>query len=286
MGCQCNKNQNEEEINDELIKKNSLEEGNELEQDQDNNNYDQKEEGLFGLTNQENIDPAQQGILNNENNLNAREEEEEHENENEEKEQEDNNDNEDHKFEDKNRKYSSYPQKMLELINKIREDPVSYADIIEDSISNILEDQNEEDENKPKIIYKKKVKVALTRGEPAFREAAEKLRNLTSLPPLEFKNDICVPLPETEEEIRNPSYLKEHVNILRKSEKIDVFFKDLVKIPEVSALLMIVDDSAKNPGKKRQAVLNKNFKYIGISSKFVGRTFIAYFTFSSELKET
>ena len=282
MGCQCNKNQNEEEINDELIKKNSLEEGNELEQDQDNNNYDQKEEGLFGLTNQENIDPAQQGILNNEKNLNAREEEEEHENENEEKEQEDNNDNEDHKFEDKNRKYSSYPQKMLELINKIREDPVSYADIIEDSISNILEDQNEEDENKPKIIYKKKVKVALTRGEPAFREAAEKLRNLTSLPPLEFKNDICVPLPETEEEIRNPSYLKEHVNILRKSEKIDVFFKDLVKIPEVSALLMIVDDSAKNPGKKRQAVLNKNFKYIGISSKFVGRTFIAYFTFSSE----
>ena len=282
MGCQCNKNQNEEEINDELIKKNSLEEGNELEQDQDNNNYDQKEEGLFGLTNQENIDPAQQGILNNENNLNAREEEEEHENENEEKEQEDNNDNEDHKFEDKNRKYSSYPQKMLALINKIREDPVSYADIIEDSISNILEDQNEEDENKPKIIYKKKVKVALTRGEPAFREAAEKLRNLTSLPPLEFKNDICVPLPETEEEIRNPSYLKEHVNILRKSEKIDVFFKDLVKIPEVSALLMIVDDSAKNPGKKRQAVLNKNFKYIGISSKFVGRTFIAYFTFSSE----
>ena len=282
MGCQCNKNQNEEEINDELIKKNSLEEGNELEQDQDNNNYDQKEEGLFGLTNQENIDPAQQGILNNENNLNAREEEEEHENENEEKEQEDNNDNEDHKFEDKNRKYSSYPQKMLELINKIREDPVSYADIIEDSISNILEDQNEEDENKPKIIYKKKVKVALTRGEPAFREAAEKLRNLTSLPPLEFKNDICVPLPETEEEIRNPSYLKEHVNIIRKSEKIDVFFKDLVKIPEVSALLMIVDDSAKNPGKKRQAVLNKNFKYIGISSKFVGRTFSAYFTFSSE----
>ena len=282
MGCQCNKNQNEEEINDELIKKNSLEEGNELEQDQDNNNYDQKEEGLFGLTNQENIDPAQQGILNNENNLNAREEEEEHENENEEKEQEDNNDNEDHKFEDKNRKYSSYPQKMLELINKIREDPVSYADIIEDSILNILEDQNEEDENKPKIIYKKKVKVALTRGEPAFKEAAEKLRNLTSLPPLEFKNDICVPLPDTEEEIRNPSYLKEHVNILRKTEKIDVFFKDLIKIPEVSALLMIVDDNSKNPGKKRQAVLNKNFKYIGISSKFIGKTFIAYFTFSTE----
>ena len=59
-----------------------------------------------------------------------------------------------------------------------------------------------------------------------------------------------------------------------------MFFKDLIKIPEVSALLMIVDDSEKNPGKKRQAVLNKDFKYIGISSKFVGKTFIAYFSFS------
>ena len=283
MGCQCNDNQNEEDINDELIKKNSLEEGNELEKDQDNN-IDQKEEGLFGLINQENMDPTQQqGILNNnENNLNTREEED---HENEEKEEEnDEKDNFDNKEKnvDKNRKYSNYPQKMLELINKIREDPVSYADIIEDSILNILEDQNEEDENKPKIIYKKKVKVALTRGEPAFKEAAEKLRNLTSLPPLEFKNDICVPLPDIEEEIRNPSYLKEHVNILRKTEKIDVFFKDLIKIPEVSALLMIVDDNSKNPGKKRQAVLNKNFKYIGISSKFIGKTFIAYFTFSTE----
>ena len=281
MGCQCNNNQNEEDINDELIKKNSLEEGNELEQDQDNNNFDQKEEGLFGLTNQEQIDPAQQGILNNENNLNNREEEE-HENEEQENKGKYNYNEEDKNFVDKNQKYSNYPQKMFKLINKIREDPVSYADIIEDSILNILEDQNEEDDNKPKIIYKKKVKVALTRGEPAFREASEKLRNLTSLPPLEFKSDICVPLPDTEEEIRNPSYLKEHINALRKSEKIDVFFKDLIKIPEVSALLMIVDDSPKNPGKRRQAVLNKNFKYIGISSKFVGKTFIAYFTFSTQ----
>ena len=43
---------------------------------------------------------------------------------------------------------------------------------------------------------------------------------------------------------------------------------------------MIVDDSAKNPGKKRQAVLDENFKYIGVSSGFVGKTFIAYFSFS------
>ena len=103
---------------------------------------------------------------------------------------------------------------------------------------------------------------------------------MDSLPPLEIKNDICIPLPENEDEIKDSSYLREQVKTLRESTNIDVFFKDLVKIPEVSALLMIVDDSGKNPGKKRAAVLNKDFKYIGISSKFIDKTFIAYFSFS------
>ena len=85
---------------------------------------------------------------------------------------------------------------------------------------------------------------------------------------------------QEEDEIKDSSYLREQVKILRATTNIDVFFKDLIKVPEVSALLMIVDDSGKNPGKKRQAVLNREFKYIGISSKFIGRTFIAYFAFS------
>ena len=179
--------------------------------------------------------------------------------------------------EDKNTKYAEYPEKMLELINKIREDPVSYAEVIEDSIKNIIETNNE---TKPKIIYKKKVKVALTRGEPAFREAAELLRNMEPLPPLEFKSDICAPLPDNEEELKEPYFLREQVKTLRETTNIDIFFKDLIKIPEVSALLMIVDDGEKNAGRKRNAVLNKDYNYIGINSKFIGKNFIAYFTFS------
>ena len=280
MGCQC-ANQKDEDLNlnDELINKNSIEEVNVEEQEQDNNN-DQKE-AIFGLTNDDGAGQAQLKTSNNENNMNNKEEEEEEQEQEQEKEHEKDL-NKETINEDKNVKYADYPEKMLELINKIREDPVNYAEIIEDSIKNIIEIQNEEDENKPRLIYKKKVKVALTRGEPAFREAANILRNMKSLPPLELKNDICVPLPETEKEIKDPSYLKEQIKILRENENIDVFFKDLVKIPEVSALLMIVDDSGKNPGRKRKAVLNKDFKYIGINSKFIGKTFIAYFTFSSQ----
>jgi hypothetical protein len=256
MGCQC-ANQ-KEEVNDELTKNDDNIEGVEEIENNNNNYYEQKDE-IFGLANQEGVDTAQLKENNNEN-----------------KDEEDYN----QKLnEDKNTKYADYPDKMLELINKIREEPASYAEIIEDSIKNIVENQDD-DETKPKIIYKKKVKVALTRGEPAFREAAEILRNMEPLSPLEFKNDICVPLPDNEDEIKDSSYLKEQVKVLRQSANIDVYFKDLVKLPEVSALLMIVDDGEKNAGRKRNAVLNKDFKYIGINSKFVGKTFVAYFTFS------
>ena len=260
MGCQCT-NKEEESKNEVLRKEQNLE--NEQFQ-MDNNNYEEKN-GVFGLSNHEFENSGQLQGENNENDADNYQQE--------------------HIYseklnEDRNIKYSEYSEKMLSLINKIREDPVSYADVIEDSIQNIIEEQDKDDETKTRIIYKKKVKVALNRGESAFHEAADELRNMNSLPPLELKSDICVPLPEDEDEIKDSSYLREQVKILRATTNIDVFFKDLIKIPEVSALLMIVDDSGKNPGKKRQAVLNKDFKYIGISSKFIGKTFIAYFAFS------
>ena len=180
-----------------------------------------------------------------------------------------------------NLKYLNYPERIVEIINTIRQEPSAYSYTIEDSIKNIIENNNKDDITKNKIIYKKKVKVALTRGEPAFHEAAEELRNMDPLPPLEFLPALCIPLPESEEEIKDSSYLKNQVLELRKEGiGIDVFFKDLVKIPEVSALLMIVDDNGKNAGKKRMTLLNREFKYIGVNCKFVGKTFIAYLAFS------
>ena len=260
MGCQCaNK---EDENKSEILKE--IEEEAEQNEENNNNYNSNSKEGIFGL----------EGLNQNENQEKPPSEKPDNENDN------DFNENEINNNLEKNIKYSDYPQKMLDLINQIRANPVSYADVIEECMQNITEEQDKNDESKTRIIYKKKVKVALNRGEIAFKDAAEELRNMEPLPPLELKNDICVPLPEEEAEIRDSSYLREQVKIIREKTNIDVFFKDLIKIPEVSALLMIVDDSEKNPGKKRQAVLNSEFKYIGISSKFIGKTFIAYFAFS------
>ena len=143
-----------------------------------------------------------------------------------------------------------------------------------------MEEENKKDPANMRLIFKKKVKVALNRGEPAFREAIELLRNMNPLPPLEFNYEKCIPLPENEEELRDPTFLREQVNKIRENTQIDVFFKDLIIFPEVSGLLMIVDDANKNPGKKRLALLNKNLKYVGVTSKFIGKTFISYFAFS------
>ena len=245
MGCQCANSAEEQKI--ELLKKGSEMRDNQ-EQDQEN-----RDSNIFGLKNQENDSQNN----NNSGNLNEK------------------NYDESLKNRDTNTKYLNYSETIVKLINQIRQDPVAFADTIEESIINIIEDVE-----KNKIIYKKKVKVALTKGEPAFREAAEKLRQMSPLPPLIFKPEICIPLPDDEEDVKDTSYLKEQVKIIRENYNIDVFFKDLIKIPEVSALLMIVDDSGKNPGRKRQAVLNPNFKYIGVTSKFIGKTFVAYFSFS------
>ena len=263
MGCQCAKKSDEDF---DEIKKESIDGINEEEKDDFNNNFNNKND-VFGLNNQDINNNEEQ----RENQLKSKREKKDNEGEEEYIERIN---------EEKNAKYAEYPDKMLEIFNRIREDPASYADYIEDSIKNIIEEQDKNDENKTKIIYKKKVKVALTTGESAFRDAAEKLRNMEPLPPLEFNGNICVPLPETVEEIKDPVFLKEQVKILRETTNIDIFFKDLIKVPEVSALLMIVDDNIKNPGRKRQAILNKDFKYVGINSHFIGKTFVAYFAFS------
>ena len=185
------------------------------------------------------------------------------------------------KEEENMKKYSDYPEKIVNIINTIRQNPKVYADVIEDSIKNIILEDNNKDPAKPKLIYKEKVKVALTRGEQAFREAAQELRNMSPIPPLEFKEEMCIPLPDNEKDFKDSNYLRNKVKeILAKNVRINVFYKEMVKIPQVSVLLMVVDDNGKNSGKKRRAILNENFKYIGITYRFIGKTFISYFSFS------
>ena len=172
-------------------------------------------------------------------------------------------------------KKNDYPQKIISLINEIRSNPLLYSKQVEDSIKNIEIGKDNQ------IIYHNIVKVALHRGEQAFREAINILRNTEPMQPLRYNPQLCIPLPENEIELKNQNFLKEQVdNIKQRNTIIEIYFKDLIKIPEVSVLLMIVDDNSKNISKKRETLLNKDFRYIGVNSKFIGKHFVAHFSFS------
>ena len=168
---------------------------------------------------------------------------------------------------------SKYPKDVFDLINRIRDDPPKFVEDIEKAISLIKEDSG-------KLIYSGKLKVALNRGEPLFREVIEILKNTPHLEPLTFNDSIKIECPLVEEEIKDPKVFQNKIIEKKKQVELHAYFKDAIKDPYISTLLMIVDDSGKNAGKKRESLLNPEFKNIAISSIMVHKTFCAYFTFS------
>lgn len=168
---------------------------------------------------------------------------------------------------------NKFNTKTLDLINQIRKDPPSYSQKILDNIQYITNENG-------KKIFKKKVKVLLNRGEDAFKVAANILKNTSPMDELVLKPQIVIPLPETEDEIHDNKMLRNKVERIRENHNINVYFKNMIKNPEVAVLLLIVDDSANNPGKKRNAILNPEYKKIGLDSKFLGSVFISHFSFS------
>ena len=148
MGCKC-ANSGEEE---EEIQKNALEDGNLPNEDNEFNKNFHQNENLLGLHDQVNIHQEDENIqnsLNDRNNLNLNQENYNNEN----------NINNNNVNYDQYEKYSDYPQKIVELINNIREDPVGYSNINEDSIKNIIEEEDKDESNNKRLIYKKKLKL-------------------------------------------------------------------------------------------------------------------------------
>lgn len=181
----------------------------------------------------------------------------------------------------------SYSYRAISLINRIRNKPKEYIRIIKDNLKYIkteyIKEVNKEsyiEELKERTIFKKKVKVILNKGEKAFKNAIEILRGTNSMEKLEENRKILIPMPNSEEELKSKNFLKDKVDEIRHNYCINVYFKDHIKNPEVAILLMIVDDNPQSVGKKRSAILNPELKYIAVNSKFIGKKFMAYYSFS------
>ena len=184
---------------------------------------------------------------------------------------------------------NDYNTRMVDLINKLRTNPNEYAKVILSNIQYIqkrvkitADDITGQNEEKEEIFFQKKIKVELYRGEIAFFETAEFLQKLKPLKELIVKEEIKMNLlPETEEQIRNDKLLiKNQLDEIKKRFNISAFFKDNLRNPEIGLMLMIIGDNKNSQNKKRYALLNPNYKYIAINSKFIGDKFVSYFTFS------
>ena len=174
----------------------------------------------------------------------------------------------------------NYSRYILEQINKIRVDPQSFIGVIEDAKANI------EKHRYGGFIYKGKIKIALSEGEPAFDEAIEFLKNTETMEILEFSPELTVQLPQNENELKDSSDLRSKVeNMLNEGISIKSYWRDVIRDPEISFLMMIVDDNGARRGMKRKDILNPRMKYIGISYTDINGNFACYITLNSKLME-
>ena len=163
---------------------------------------------------------------------------------------------------------------IFEKINQIRENPSSFVNIIEKAKKNISID-----EKKGILIYKTTVKIALFRGEPSFDETIELLKNLSPMEKLIYRSELAIPPPNNLSDLVNKQYMNEKINeIVESGIFVKSFWRDIIKDPETCFILMIVDDTGLNGGLKRNDILDPDTKYIGISSKLIGKNFASYVT--------
>ena len=158
---------------------------------------------------------------------------------------------------------TDYVKKVFFLINKIRTSPSDFISAIEQQEKFIKE------RNGRKIFESNGIKVSLNEGQTMFQDCANYLKKLQPMGELNFCDDIVLECPTDEKKIKDINIFKEKVLEKKDKQSIMAYFKDSIRIPEISVLLMLVDDAIKNPRKKREALLNPNFKYIGISASDV-----------------
>jgi hypothetical protein len=162
---------------------------------------------------------------------------------------------------------------IFDGINSIRENPQSFIPIIERAKNNIMYDK------KGICVYKSSVKVALSKGIPAFDESIDYLKNLRPMQKLIFSSELLIPPPENEDQIKDKTYMNEIINEkVQSGIPIKSFWRDIIKDRETCLILMIVDDTGANSGKKRNDILDPTMQCIGITSKRIGKNFASYVT--------
>ena len=169
---------------------------------------------------------------------------------------------------------NDFCQYLFDKINEIRTNPKNFIDVINESKKNIIKSED-------KFYYKQNnVKIVLKYGQKSFDDAIEYLQNLESMNKLQFDNDLLIPLPKNQEDLKDKNYLKNNVyNKIRTGIRIKCFWRSDINIKEVCLLMMILDENNEKK-EKRNSIFNKNMKKIGINSVEIENSFCCYILLS------
>ena len=96
---------------------------------------------------------------------------------------------------------------------------------------------------------------------------------------LKFSPELVIEPPISEEQIKDRGYMIEKINEkVKMGIPIKSFWRDIIKDRNTCLILMIVDDTGANSGKKRNDILDPSMQYIGIISRMIGKSFASYVT--------
>jgi len=187
----------------------------------------------------------------------------------------------------KNTKLETIRMSLYYEINSVRTRPESLITKIEKYMNNISKQKN----GKYYLKVDEINNINLNKGKKIFEECKNLLKGKIPVKQFILKNELTFPFPEYYTEVSEcikENYLTETINKIKENFKefeIVNFHYDIMTFnTELSIVLQIVDDT-NSMFQRRNNLLNKNIKYIGINvGKVSEGIFLYYFLFANDKK--
>ena len=157
----------------------------------------------------------------------------------------------------------------------MRNNPKEYARTLENHIQYIVHKDNQ-------TYYENhEYKVPLYKGEAAFQQCIDILRNTIALKRFEYTELVRVVCCDKLEDQDKVDDLVKEIKSKFPERKIELNHEFVYAKPEIITVMLLVDDNPRQIHSKRNNLLNEDFRNLGISiKKSKGKQFCLYLTFS------
>ena len=184
-----------------------------------------------------------------------------------------------------------YNDEIKLLLNKTRKDPNSLTA----TIMKYLELINDNNELVNEKEIGKEIKISLFKGKVEFKEVCDQLKTIDPIDELEYNSIFNIEITDFTSiidsnnsiniDILSSYYGKHYAKLKQNGYDITGFHYDISPDSEISIILQLVDDNNSHR-QRRKNLLNKESKYIGISSYIIDNYLICSFlTFGKQTRD-